>query len=244
MNPPEEYQIQFDQVYDGAYRYLDRCGEFMIRAREAFGFTPVSVNPNGCNMEAPEIALQLRGSAEMLVLVCTQPQYASSLIKAANLCTEFVTDLFEPLSIVHNQITSRSIWRTDTLEESYKLSLSIAEETQVDRFSEILQMTPVSQDFLYSFQSGTHKAHVRLQPISINITVAERKLPPPGASKSYQEFLLKRERSLQESPPRPGYGLGLEISVIESEPPVEGAIQKLYTALLDHKKQILNNLKA
>jgi hypothetical protein len=243
MKRPEEYQIQFDQVYDGAYRYLDRCGEFMAIAREAFGFTPVSVNPSGCNMEALEIALQLRGSSDMLGLLCTQSQYASSLIEAADFCTGVAIDLFEPLSIVHNQIISRSIWRTDTLEESYKLSLVLGQETPVDHFSEILQMTPLNQEFFFSFQSGTHKVHVRFQPISINITVAERKLPLPGTSKAYQEHLLKKERSLQESSPRPGYGLGIEVWVVENDPPSKGAIKKLYATLSDYRKRILDDIK-
>jgi hypothetical protein len=52
MSRPEEYQIQFDQVYDGAYRYLDRvydgayryldrCDEFMAKTRDALGLTAI-----------------------------------------------------------------------------------------------------------------------------------------------------------------------------------------------------------
>jgi hypothetical protein len=134
MRRPEEYQIQFDQ----AYRYLDRCGEFIAKAREAIGFTPLSANPNNCTMEEPDKGLQLRGSVDMLMLVCTLPM---------------------------------------------------------------------------------------------------RKLPLPGVSKAFQEYLLNKERNLQNNPPRPGYGLGIEVTVFESDPPSEGAISKLYATLLDTKDE-------
>jgi len=243
MRRLEEYQIQFDQVYDGAYRYLDRCGEFMAKVREAMGFTPLSANPNNCTMEEPDKGLQLRGSVDMLVLVCTQPAEAESLIKAAEFCSRQAIDLFEPLSIVHNQLISRSIWRTNSLEESYKLSLEIPKETSLAHFADTLQMTPLNQDCSFSFHSGTHRVCVRLQPISINVTVAERKLPQPGVSKAIQEYLLNKERNLQNNPPRPGYGFGIDVTVVESDPPSEGAISKLYATLLDYKRRILDDIK-
>lgn len=243
MPRAEEYQIQFDQNYDGAYRYLDRCGEFMAKARDALGFTTVSATPTGCSMEIPEQGLQLKASIDFLQLACNQPEYSDGLIKAAEFCSEQVVKLFEPRLIVQNQIVSRSIWRTKTLEESYKLSLGILEETSLGHFGDILQMTPVNQECFYSFQSGSRRAHVRLQPISINILVAERKLPLPGVSKAYADYLWNKEKSLQTNPPRPTYGLGLEVTIIEAEPALEGAIQTLFSSLSAYRKQILDDLK-
>lgn len=239
----EQYQLHFDQVYDGAYRYLDRCGEFMAKVRETVGFTPLSASPNNCTMELVEHGLQLRGSVEMILLVCTQPENADEWIRSAEYCSKQAIELFEPLSIVHNQIISRSIWRTKSLEDSYKLSLAVPKQSLLDRFADLLQMTPLNQECFFSFQSGTHRAHVRVQPISITIAAAERKLPLPGASKAFSEYLMKKEKSLQSNSPQPGYGLGLEVTVVENDPPMEGSIQKLYSTLLNYRKRIVDDLE-
>jgi hypothetical protein len=239
----EEYQLQFDQVYDGAYRYLDRCGEFMAKVQQAAGFTPLSATPNNCTMEVVEQGLQLRGSIEMMVLVCTQPENAAEWIRSAEYCSKQAIELFEPRSIVYNQIISRSIWRTKSLEDSYRLSLAVPKESLLGRFADLLQMTPLNQECFFSFQSGTHKAHVRVQPISITIAVAERKLPLPGASKRFSEYLLKKEKSLQSNPQQPAYGLGLEVTVVENDPPAEGSIQKLHSTLLNYRKRIVDDIR-
>ena len=52
--------FHFKQQYDGAFRYLDRCGEFMLAAVEQMNFLPGDPKPIGAKLEIPERGLSYR----------------------------------------------------------------------------------------------------------------------------------------------------------------------------------------
>jgi hypothetical protein len=81
-------------------------------ARKEFGFVPLSINPTGCNMESPDIALQLQASGDVVILTCTNPKFAKMLFKAAEVFSRAAIELFDPFFVEHFRLTSRSIWRT------------------------------------------------------------------------------------------------------------------------------------
>jgi hypothetical protein len=45
------------------------------------------------------------------------------------------------------------------------------------------------------------------------------------------------------NPQQPAYGLGLEVTVVENDPPAEGSIQKLYSTLLNYRKRIVDDIR-
>ncbi len=49
--------LHFKQTYDGAYRYLDRCGEFILAAVEKMNFMPGDPKPTGAKLDIPEHGL-------------------------------------------------------------------------------------------------------------------------------------------------------------------------------------------
>ena len=242
MNDPEEYQLQFDVAFDGAYRYLDRCGEFMAAARQKFGFVPISVNPMGCNMEAPDMALQLQASGDALLLICTNLKFSSDLFRAADFCLRVSADLFDPFSIEHCRLVSRSIWRTATMEQSFVDSLKIF-PAAVEDVGDLLQLPPLNQDLSFAYESGSRRLHLRLYPIAFNVTPIERKLPILGTPKGLREYLLKKEVSIRQNPAQPAYGFGLELTLVEIDPVLEEVVESLRSGLVDYRKKILNKLK-
>ena len=50
----QTFSLHFKQTYEGGYRYLDRCGEFMIEAVERLDFIPGDIKPTGAKLEIPE----------------------------------------------------------------------------------------------------------------------------------------------------------------------------------------------
>jgi hypothetical protein len=52
--PWKTLSLHFKQTYDGGYRYLDKCGEFMLAAAEALNVIPGDIKPSGAKMEIPE----------------------------------------------------------------------------------------------------------------------------------------------------------------------------------------------
>jgi hypothetical protein len=238
VNDPEEYQIQFDVALDGAYLYIDRCGEFIRMARREFGFVPLSINPTGCNMESPDTALQLQASGDAVILTCTNPKFANALFKAAEVCAQAAIDMFDPFAVEHFRITSRSIWRTATMEESFKQSLRFFPD-QIDALGRVLDFPALHRDMAFAYESGSRRVYFKINPIAFNVTPIERKLPVLGTPKGYSEYLLKKDRNVRTNPAQPGYGLGFEISVFEIDPTPMTSILALNEFLLDYRKRLL-----
>lgn len=46
--------VHFKQRYEDGYRYLDRCGEFLLAAEKEYGFVCSEVVPAGARIEIPE----------------------------------------------------------------------------------------------------------------------------------------------------------------------------------------------
>jgi hypothetical protein len=107
MRPFEIWQLQFDQLYDGAYRYLDRCGEFMASARQKFGFMPTNVNLSGCDMELPDFGITLRASTDALIVVCSQISHEAKFVEICTFVAAKAVELFDPFSVHHSRFVSR-----------------------------------------------------------------------------------------------------------------------------------------
>src|SRR5260370_35322901 len=108
MNQWEEWQLQFDQDYDGAYRYLDRCGQYIALIRQRLEFMPASVNPMICDMEQPDLGLKLQESSEVFSLTCWQPSNADMFILVGEHASSIAMLIFRPFSVNLNRLTSRA----------------------------------------------------------------------------------------------------------------------------------------
>jgi len=216
MNSWEEWHIQFEQVYDGGYRYLDVCGEFMAFVREALDFMPTTVNPAGCEMEQPDASLRLNASAEGLSVACWEPLKYATFIGAAQIVADRAIELFQPFEVHQNRYVSRLVWRTQTLEQSNRLSTEFL-NSHGQELAKYLNLNPTLQDTAWTFQSGTRELRCRIYPMALNVTASERRLPDAGTPRSRADFLEKQEKRIQKVRP-PSYGLGLEVYLIENDP--------------------------
>jgi hypothetical protein len=115
-------QIQFEQVFDGAYGYLDNCGQFMEAVRKQLDFMHVSVTPTGCDMESVNSAIRLQASIDHLLITATELDSAPELIKSADYCSMVAGQLFGPFRLEYNRVTFSSAIPVDALEESFALS--------------------------------------------------------------------------------------------------------------------------
>lgn len=53
----QSFSLHFRQHYEGGYRYLDKCGEFMLTAVEDCNFIAGEIKPTGAKIEMPERSL-------------------------------------------------------------------------------------------------------------------------------------------------------------------------------------------
>jgi hypothetical protein len=239
----KDLQIQFEQRFDGAYGFFDKSGEFVSALREELGFVLLTANLTGCDLESPDTSLRLRVSAEQLLVVSTEPEKQNEFVRVADFASKTAVQLFSPFVVEYNHLTLSSLQTAPSLQVSFSRSITLL-PTTIQDLSEELNLPALNQDFTLSFESGTLRVHVRMQPAVRNVTVLERRLPVLGLPKSQSEHLLRREKKLSGRTETPSYGVSLDISVIESEPVTDASIDGLCETLVQYKKKILKFLKS
>lgn len=124
-----DHQLQFQQVFDGAYRYLDCCGEFMDTVRKALSFIHMGVSPSGCNMESTDSSIQLQASIDNILLTDNEPDGSLELVETADFCCAAARRIFQPFSVEYNRLTLSTHMRAATLEESFDLSIGFLSDS-------------------------------------------------------------------------------------------------------------------
>jgi hypothetical protein len=241
MNEFKEWQLQFQQIYDGAYGYYDRCGEFMNLLRANFGFMPLSVTPNTCDMDAPDEALRIYCNAEVLTITSSDPDKAKSFSTVIDFASKAATEMFGPFRVHQNRMTISSIQKTRTQEESFEMSLSHIPAAATD-LAHALQMVPIHQNLSFTFANASRVFTFTVQPVVTNISAGQRQLAQFGAAQAVIQHLAKRENLAQKIPP-PSYGLAFDTTLIENEPPVELIADVMLNFLRDERLKILVSLK-
>jgi hypothetical protein len=243
MTTFQDLQIQFEQRFDGGYRFFDKCGEFVSALREELGFMLLNVNLTGCDLESPDTSLRLRASADQLFVVSTEPEKQNEFVRVADFASKTAIELFSPFVVEYNQLSLSSLQQAPSLQASFSRSINLL-PTPIQDLSRELNLPALNQDFTLSFESGTLRVHVRMQPAVRNVSVSERRLPVLGLTKAQSAHLLRREKKLSGKVETPSYGVSLDISVVESKPVTEVSIHDLCETLIQHKRKILKFLRS
>jgi hypothetical protein len=243
MNKWEEWQLQFDKVLDGGYRYLDQCGLFMAALREQFGFMPTNVNPSGCAMEAPDYAFVVQASVGHVSLICSNMAYKAEFLEASKFCSEQAIKLFEPFSVYQDRFLSRNRLLTESLESSFKLSLANASR-DIGELGKLISMTPYNQDRTFNFKSGSQDVFIKINPMALGITQGERKLPVQGTPRELSKFFIKREQNIEKTVRPPGYALNLELILTETEPAADHSLDEQLKTLQEYRSVVVSFLSA
>jgi hypothetical protein len=154
MTSFKDLQIQFEQRFDGAYRFFDKSGEFVSTLREEFGFMLLNVNLTGCEMESPDLSLRLHISSDHLLVVSTEPEKQNELVQVADFASKTAVQLFLPFVVEYNQLSLSSLEHTPSLQASFSRSIELL-PTTIQDLSKELDLPPLNQDFMFSFESGT-----------------------------------------------------------------------------------------
>ena len=242
MKKFRDYQLQFQQAFDGAYGYLDHCGEFMDTVRKELNFMHLGVNPTGCDMESSDSSIRLQASIDNMIITA-EPDGSPELVKTVDFTCAAARRIFQPFSVEFNRVTLSTHIQTATLEESFALSIRFLPEV-LGKMSGALDLSPHDQDLNLGFQSGSHRVQIHLYPAAINLPTRERRLPVIGYPKAHGQHILRREKKLEQTPQRPFYVLNLEISVVENDPVEDSSIQPIYERVYEYKKRVLNALES
>ncbi len=158
--------LHFQQTYEGGFRYLDKCGEFMLAATERMNFIMSEAKPTGAKMEIPEMGVH--AACDTLSLAVAQELPVDDGAYFLGLCkglAELVMSCFGPKSVFKNGLLWKSYTPSPNISDMLGASLKYGGAFHED-LARAVGMVPENKNLDYFFVSGSKDLHVVLQPVT------------------------------------------------------------------------------
>jgi hypothetical protein len=236
--PLNRLGLFFKQEFDGGYRYLDRCGEFLVQAQARFGMSPSgNTTPQGGSLEAPDLGIKVETNAMVLRVVQELPgtdvecfrRFSEGLAK-------LYWDLFEPLSLERNSVAIQSYVPFNNYAKAEALTLAWSShwgDNSFDGLSKAIGMTPAGGNVDRVFRSGSKEFHIRFRPITFeNVGFSHRTAAGFASSRaiekaSRQNKGMDRIKNLELS-----HAALFELELLENAPP-PGTFSAIFNEVLE-----------
>lgn len=225
--------LHFKQTYDGAYRYLDKCGEFMLSAVKEMDFIPGEIKPVGANLEMPERGLKV--GVDALELVVTQELPGKDEDFFIQMCVglaDLATKHFEPVGIIRNGFASKSMWPMSDPDLLLATSLKFGGDAHVG-LGKLVGMVPAHKRVDCNFTSGSLDLHVLLHPVTFEKVSVSRHTPSFKSSQVQKQRAQRLNKSADRFATPLNHALMLEVDLIEVDPP-ENVLKQHFSDLKRH----------
>ncbi len=223
--------LHFKQEYDGAFRYLDRCGEFMLAAVDKLDFLPGEIKPSGAKLEIPERGLT--ATVDTLELVIAQEMPGAdheSFLKSCEDLSELVNEHFQPKRRIRNGFACKSYWPIPNANTLLAVSLRFGGEVH-NELGKQLGMVPEHKRLDFNFTSGSMDLHVLLQPVTFDKVSVSRQNPNLKATSVQKERIERRNKFAEKLDVHLSHALMLEVDLMEIDPP-EHSLRRHFTELM------------
>ncbi len=229
----------FKQTYDGAYRYLDRCGEFMVAAVENMDFMPGETKPTGAKLEIPESGLKATIDCMELAVVQELPDdNGEYFLKTCSGLAALAVEYFTPKSVVRNGFASKSYWPMPSAESTLVASLTFGDTFQVE-LGKSLGMAPAHKRIDCNFSSGSMDLHVLLHSVTFEEVSVNRRTANFKASSAQKKRVDRLNKFADRFSVPLSHALMLELDLIEAEPP-QGTMDNHFNEL-QRQTELLRN---
>ena len=223
--------LHFKQTYEGGYRYLDKCGEFMLAATERMNFITSEAKPTGAKMEIPEQGVH--AGCDCLSLSVTQELPVDDGTYFLDLCkglVELAMSHFVPKSVFKNGFLWKSYTpyakASDMLAASLKYGGTFHEE-----LAKAVGMVPENKNLDYFFVSGSKDLHVVLQPVTFERLNLPRRNVDARATKDQKSRVDRFNEFAERVGGTLSHGLVLDVDLMENDPPKASSLDKHFEEL-------------
>jgi hypothetical protein len=102
--------LHFQQTFEGGYRYLDNCGEFLLAAEEKLNFLTNEATPTGAKLEIPEHGVHAGCDSASLTVVQELPIEAEAgyFLRLCEGLAGLVAEHFRPKGVFRNGMLWKS----------------------------------------------------------------------------------------------------------------------------------------
>ena len=213
--------LYFNLNYYGGHRYLDNCGEFMVRAQEQLGFVAKEARPTGATMNQPETAatIELNSGSLSMSFPCFELDW-DYFKTTSNEVAKIADELVNPVGVDSRGCCANLYRKVQSEQDAYDLSLKIGGLGEWKPMADALGLSFLQQSRMMSFVSGSYDLRVEIKPVAFSVPnkrTSNYGFRPTDKRREIvdksNELALK-ERALHGA----GYAVLLEIDLIEQTP--------------------------
>lgn len=228
------FTLAFKQKYEGGYRYLDRCGEFMLEAEERLNFMSVDAKPIGAKFEMPEHGIKCTVDASELFLLQELPGDDSSrFLSLAQELSSLAEKHFTPRHTSSIGLALRSFWPLNSADQALAASLHLKDPVQME-MGKTLGMVPRDKKLDFHFTSGSMLLHVSIEALTFEKIAVNRQNPNFSASHAQKEKIDRINKGAERFQVHLSHALSLDLDLIESDPPKD--------SLKNHYDQLMSSV--
>lgn len=233
--------LHFKQTYDGAYRYLDRCGEFMIAAIEKMNFMPGEAKPTGAKLEIPEQGLTATvDSLELAVAQEIPGENEKVFLDSCLTLSGLVHAHFTPARVAKNGFAVKSYWAFSSVDALLAASLRLGEPSQ-EPLAKLLGMVPTHKRLDCTLASGTMGLHVQVHPVTFERVSINRQNASFQATSAQKRRVERSNQFAERMNLRLSHALLLEVDLTELDPPAD-SLTKHFNDLLLYTGKLRDHL--
>lgn len=232
----EPFSLHFKQIFDGGYRYLDKCGEFIL-SLENNGLMTAEVNVTGAKLAFPEYGVSVVADTHQIAI--TQESCGADhkpFVDVCNLVSKTYQEFFTPSGIVSVGFASKSFLRFASLEAAWKHGLKLGDKYQ-DVLSKTVEMVPSQKRLDYNFTSGSQNLHVVAQPITFTSITKQQYNVGARISDSQKKRIERLNKSAERVDSSLAHAVMLELDLIENNPPAD-SLSKHFSVISKMEKNI------
>jgi hypothetical protein len=226
----QTFSLHFKQTYEGGYRYLDQCGEFMLEAVERLDFIPGDIKPTGAKLDIPEKGIVATVDSQELVLRQDLPEDNGEFFIATCVqLTSLAVKHFSPKHIQKNGFAKKLYWPAASSEAALKASLALGDKFHLD-LAKLVGMVPTRKGWDCHFTSGSMDFHVAVQPVTFEKVTVHKHTADFQASPQQRRRVDRLNMNTERFMGDFSHALMLELDLLEFDPP-EQSLQKHFAEL-------------
>lgn len=211
------HSLRFEQSFQGAYVYLDRCGAFLVKASRDLGFIVGDVKPSGASLIHPEQAIHAFVSPSKIeVRLEPADEDEARFRQVGKEFTDLAKSMFEVDLLDRNVVAEQWVAPCDTIDQALKLTLSLPVDTD-SALQTAVEMRNEEKSFYNWYRSGSWLLQLKANAITFESVSKTQRTPAIYTPKARAKQIsrLNAQRHGVEHP----YGVMIEAILIEEEPP-------------------------
>jgi len=231
------FSLHFKQVYDGGYRYLDRCGDFMIAAERELSLMSEDAKPTGAKLALPEKGVGVTlDSTELTVVQELHHDRGVEFIEICSGLVRLVEEFFQPSTVESNGFASKTFQPMPSSDAALEASLKSGSGLAAD-LAKLVNM-PARQDAVdCHFAAGNSDLHLRVRAVTFNSITVQRYAAGPRATAAQRRRIERLNQKAERLDRALSHAVMMEVDLIEFQPPPK-PLEEHFLRVMDTEKKL------